>query len=62
MVGALLAQRIDAADALRIGVCAHGAAADALVARGIGPLGVSAPAFADAARDLVNAAGRAASA
>jgi len=62
MVGALLAQRIDAADALRIGVCAHGAAADALVARGIGPLGVSATAFADAARDLVNAAGRAASA
>jgi hydroxyethylthiazole kinase-like uncharacterized protein yjeF len=59
MIGALVAQGIDAVDALRIGVCAHGAAADALVARGIGPLGVPASAIADAARDLVNAAGRA---
>jgi ADP-dependent NAD(P)H-hydrate dehydratase / NAD(P)H-hydrate epimerase len=61
IVGALIAQRLDAADALRIGVCVHGAAADALVARGIGPVGVPASAIADAARDLVNAAGRAAS-
>jgi hypothetical protein len=57
-----MAQRIDAADALRIGVCAHGAAADALVAHGTGPLGVPPSAFADAARDLVNAAARAAGA
>ncbi|MFI4903852.1 MAG: NAD(P)H-hydrate dehydratase, partial [Burkholderiales bacterium] len=56
MLGALVAQRIDAADALRIGVCLHGAAADALVAKGVGPLGVPASMIADAARDLVNAA------
>jgi hydroxyethylthiazole kinase-like uncharacterized protein yjeF len=56
MLGALVAQRIDAVDALRIGVCLHGAAADALVAKGVGPLGVPASMIADAARDLVNAA------
>lgn len=55
MIGALLAQRIDAREALRIAVCLHGAAADALVARGIGPLGVPASIIADEARDLVNA-------
>ncbi len=54
IIGALLAQRIDPKDALRIAVCLHGAAADALVARGVGPLGVPASALADAARDLVN--------
>ncbi|MEO6928430.1 MAG: NAD(P)H-hydrate dehydratase, partial [Casimicrobiaceae bacterium] len=57
MVGALLAQRIDPKDALRIAVCLHGAAADALVAQGIGPLGVPASALADAARDIVNRSG-----
>jgi len=60
MTGALLAQGLDAADALRIAVCLHGAAADALVARGIGPLGLVASELADAARALVNAAARAA--
>ncbi|MEO8849968.1 MAG: NAD(P)H-hydrate dehydratase [Casimicrobiaceae bacterium] len=57
MIGALLSQRIDPKDALRIAVCLHGAAADALVAQGIGPLGVPASALADAARDLVNGSG-----
>ena len=56
MLGALLAQGIDAQDALRIAVCLHGAAADALVARGVGPLGVTASELADAARELVNGA------
>ena len=55
IIGALLAQRVDAKDALRIGVCLHGAAADALCARGVGPLGMPASMIADAARDLVNA-------
>jgi hydroxyethylthiazole kinase-like uncharacterized protein yjeF len=54
VVGALLAQRVEAHDALRIGVCAHGAAADALVARGVGPLGVRASEIADAVRDVLN--------
>ncbi len=56
MTGALLAQRIDATTALRIAVCAHGAAADSLTARGVGPMGVPASMFADEARDLINAA------
>ena len=59
MLGALLAQRIDAATALRIAVCLHGAAADALVARGIGPVGVAASEVSDAARALLNEATRA---
>jgi hydroxyethylthiazole kinase-like uncharacterized protein yjeF len=58
ILGALLAQDIDAAQALRIGVCLHGAAADALVARGIGPLGLTASEVIDGARALVNEATR----
>jgi hydroxyethylthiazole kinase-like uncharacterized protein yjeF len=55
-IGAYLAQGLDARTALRYGVCVHGAAADALVARGTGPLGISASELPDAARALVNAA------
>jgi hydroxyethylthiazole kinase-like uncharacterized protein yjeF len=57
-LGALLAQGIDASAALRIGVCLHGAAADMLVARGVGPLGVTASEVIDAARALMNEATR----
>jgi len=56
ILGALLAQRIDAKSALRVAVCVHGAAADALVAQGIGPLGLTASELPDAARRLLNAA------
>ncbi|MCL4761677.1 MAG: NAD(P)H-hydrate dehydratase, partial [Burkholderiales bacterium] len=59
LVGALLAQGLDAATALEFGVCLHGAAADELVARGAGPVGVLASEVADAARDLVNRAAHA---
>jgi len=62
ILGALLAQGIDAKAALRIAVCVHGAAADALVARGCGPLGVTASELPDAARELLNVAARAATA
>lgn len=58
MLGALLAQGLDAAAALRLAVCLHGTAADLLVARGIGPLGVTASELPDAARELLNAAAR----
>ena len=58
LLGALLAQGIDAKSALRIAVCLHGAAADALVARGCGPLGITASELPDAARELLNAAAR----
>ena len=56
LLGALLAQGIEADAALRLAVCLHGAAADLLVARGIGPLGVTASELPDAARELLNAA------
>jgi hydroxyethylthiazole kinase-like uncharacterized protein yjeF len=58
MLGALLAQRIEGRQALRIGVCLHGAAADRLVASGTGPLGVAASELPDAARALLNEAAR----
>jgi hydroxyethylthiazole kinase-like uncharacterized protein yjeF len=58
ILGALLAQGIDAAEAMRIGVCLHGAAADSLVAQRIGPLGLTASELIDAARALVNEATR----
>ena len=59
LLGALLAQQLDARTALRYAVCLHGAAADALVARGCGPLGVTASELPDAARALLNAAAKA---
>jgi hydroxyethylthiazole kinase-like uncharacterized protein yjeF len=54
IVGALLAQGLAPDLALRAGVCLHGAAADRLVERGVGPIGVGASEIADAARDLLN--------
>ncbi len=59
LLGALLAQGLDAKTALRHAVCLHGATADALVAQGIGPLGLTASELPDTARALLNAAGRA---
>lgn len=58
MLGALLAQQLDARAALRYAVCLHGAAADRLVADGAGPLGVTASELPDAARALLNRAAR----
>ncbi|HTS21250.1 MAG TPA: NAD(P)H-hydrate dehydratase [Casimicrobiaceae bacterium] len=58
ILGALLAQGLAVKEALEIGVCLHGAAADALVADGVGPLGLTASEIAPVARRLVNAAAR----
>ena len=55
MLGALLAQKMPASEALALAVCLHGAAADALVAEGIGPVGLTASELAPAARRLINA-------
>lgn len=55
LIGALLAQGIDAERALTAGVYLHGAAGDACVARGIGPVGLTASELSDAARVLINA-------
>ena len=53
--GAFLAQGIDAKSALRLAVCLHGAAADACVTSGNGPLGLAAGELPRAARALLNA-------
>ena len=54
IVGALLCQGLDAARALQYAVCLHGAAADASVARGEGPVGLTASEVALEARRLMN--------
>jgi ADP-dependent NAD(P)H-hydrate dehydratase / NAD(P)H-hydrate epimerase len=54
MLGALLAQGVQLEDAVKLAVCLHGAAADALVAGGTGPLGLTASELARAARELIN--------
>lgn len=61
LVAALLAQGASPADAMLAGVYAHGAAADALIARGIGPRGLTAGEVIEAARELANAPARRAS-
>jgi hydroxyethylthiazole kinase-like uncharacterized protein yjeF len=55
MIGALLGQGHDPDHALRLAVCLHGAAADALAAAGQGPIGLTASEVALAARRLANA-------
>jgi ADP-dependent NAD(P)H-hydrate dehydratase / NAD(P)H-hydrate epimerase len=50
ILGALLAQRYSGESALVLGVHLHGAAADDLAARGIGPIGLTAGELVDAAR------------
>ena len=55
MLGALIAQRFSGESALVLGVHLHGAAADALVAAGAGPVGLTAGELCDAARRLWNA-------
>ena len=57
LVGALAAQGLAPEDALVAGVHLHGAAADALVVRGVGPVGLTAGELIDAARSLANGAG-----
>ena len=54
MLGALLAQRYSGESALVLGTHLHGAAADALVREGIGPVGLTASEVTDAARRLWN--------
>lgn len=54
MIGAMLAQGLAPERALRYAVCLHGAAADSLAARGVGPIGMSASEVALEARSLLN--------
>jgi hypothetical protein len=55
MAAALLAQGWPAAEALAGAVHLHGAAADAMVASGDGPIGIAADELAAPARRLLNA-------
>ena len=54
MIGALLCQGLEAERALQYAVCLHGAAADACVARGLGPIGLTASEIALEARAVLN--------
>lgn len=54
VAGALLAQGLEAERALQYAVCLHGAAADTLVARGKGPVGLTASEVALECRRLLN--------
>jgi hydroxyethylthiazole kinase-like uncharacterized protein yjeF len=58
IAGALLAQHVEPKSALRLAVCMHGAAADACVVAGNGPVGLAAGELIGAARALLNAAAR----
>ncbi len=54
MLGGLIAQKLPLEQAVLGAVWLHGAAADALVAQGIGPIGLTAGELSDAARALRN--------
>jgi len=54
MIGALLTQGLNAESALLLGVYLHGAAADALLEKQGGPVGMTASEIINAARDLLN--------
>lgn len=53
-IGSLMAQGLSALNAAKLGVYVHGAAADTLVAQGIGPVGLTASELAPQVRLLLN--------
>ena len=54
MIGSLMAQGLSGLDAAKLGVYVHGAAADALVKKGIGPIGLTASEVSLEARNVLN--------
>lgn len=54
IIGSFLAQGLSGIEAAKLGVYIHGAAADALVARGVGPAGLTASEVAIEARNVIN--------
>lgn len=54
IIGGLISQGLAGLDAAKLGVYVHGAAADALVERGIGPVGMTASEVAHEARNVIN--------
>ncbi len=54
IVGSLMAQGLAGLQAAKLGVYVHGAAADALVKKGVGPVGLTASEVALEARNIIN--------
>lgn len=54
IIGSFLAQGLSGLDAAKLGVFVHGAAADALFAKGTGPAGLTASEVAIEARNVIN--------
>jgi ADP-dependent NAD(P)H-hydrate dehydratase / NAD(P)H-hydrate epimerase len=54
IIGGLMAQGLSGLEAAKLGVYVHGAAADALVKKGIGPAGMTASEVALEARNIIN--------
>jgi hydroxyethylthiazole kinase-like uncharacterized protein yjeF len=54
IVGSLMAQGLTGLHAAKLGVYVHGAAADALVAKGVGPVGLTASEVLLEARNIIN--------
>ncbi len=54
IIGSLMAQGLTGLDAAKLGVFVHGAAADALVGRGVGPVGLTASEVLLEARNIIN--------
>lgn len=55
IIGSLMAQGLSGSEAAKLGVYVHGAAADALVEKGVGPIGLTATEVALEARNVLNA-------
>ena len=54
IIGSLMAQGLNALDAAKLGVYLHGAAADALLIEGLGPVGLTASEVALEVRNIIN--------
>lgn len=54
VISSLVVQGLSVPDAAKLGVYVHGAAADSLVARGVGPVGISASEVALELRTIIN--------
>lgn len=54
IIGSLMAQGLGGLDAAKLGVYVHGAAADSLVAQGVGPIGLTASEVAHEVRNMLN--------
>jgi len=54
LIGSMLAQGLSGIDAIKLGAYLHGAAADNLVAKGVGPVGLTASEVATEIRNVIN--------